>query len=300
LPASRIAFFNILLYVAQDGNWFDADKLAEHIKITGLFFAFSDPYLESRLKVKAETFVFEGLTLTSSYEEFNPSGIMRYYLLVRPLFKAYCYIFAALGLLEITQETPPLVRNYKNKQYPFSIYDSLKAIRITKLGRWCLGLTEERPPKLSQEYQAIADRELLLVTVQGNSLERRVYLDKIGRRLGEDRWRISPASFIAGCINKRQITERVERFKTLIDPNPAPHWEQLFKKVFDRAGLFDARRSDILIYDLPEDREILEELFRDPEIKRIVRRVEGRMLAVAAKDQTKFFNLLSEHGIAHF
>jgi len=85
----------------------------------------------------------------------------------------------------------------------------------------------------------------------------------------------------------------------LIDPNPAPHWEQLFKKVIDRAGLFDTRRSDILIFNLPEDREIQEELLRDPEIKRVVRRVEGRMLAVSVKNQSKFYAVLGEHGIAH-
>jgi hypothetical protein len=101
-------------------------------------------------------------------------------------------------------------------------------------------------------------------------------------------------------LNKRQIVERIDRFKSLIDPNPAPHWEQLFKKVVDRAGLFDKKRTDMLVYDLPEDREIQEDLLRDPEIKRFVRRVEGRLLVVAAKDESKFYALLGEHGITHF
>ena len=301
LPNSRVIFKDILMYIAQDGNWFDADKVAEYIKISRRDFSFCDYYLSRKLKVRGETFVIDNMTLSSGYdEEFHPEGLMRFYLFTRPLFKAYCYIFAALGLLEITQETTPLVRTCQKKQYPFSTYDSLKAIRITELGRWCLGLTDKRPPKPAQEYQAIADRELLLVTVQGNSLERRLYLDRIGKRLGEDRWRISPASFIAGCINRRQISGRIERFKQLIDPQPAPHWEQLFKKVIDRAGLFDEKRSDMLIYDLPQDREFQDELLRDPEIKRIIRRVEGRMVAVAAKDQAKFYAVLGEHGIAHF
>jgi len=300
MPASRKVFHDILLYVAQDGAWFDADSLAEHIRIMGKEFSFCDINLERTLRVKAETIVIDGLTYTHGYEEFHPEGIMHFPLLVRPLFKAYCYIFAALGLLEITQTAPPIVRTSKKKQYPFSPYDSLATIRITELGRWCLGLTSECPPKPSQVYEAIADRELLLVTVQGNSLERKVYLDKVGQRLGEDRWRISPASFIAGCTNTKQIAERVERFKALIDPDPAPHWEQLFKKVINVAGLFSKSRPDMLVYDLPSNQEITEELLRDPELKRIARRVEGRMLAVSSKDQKKFFALLNEHGIAHF
>ena len=300
IPVSRKIFHDILLYAARDGGWLDADKLAEHIRIMGKNFAFCEQNHESSLRVKTDAYVIDGISYSSRYEDFHPDGPLRFYLLERPLFKAYCYIFAALGLLEIVQTAPPLVRYNKEKRYPISPYDSLRAIRITELGRWCLGLTGERPPKLSHEYDAIADRELFLVTVHGSSLERQVYLDKIGRRLGESRWRISPASFISGCINKRQIAERVERFKMLIDSNPAPHWEQLFQKVIERAGLFDKNRSDMLVYDLPGNREIAEELIRDPELKHIARRVEGRMLAVAFKDEEKFFALLKEHGIARF
>jgi hypothetical protein len=58
------------------------------------------------------------------------------------------------------------------------------------------------------------------LTVQGSSLERTVYLDRIGRKLGPDRWRISPDSFIAGCADKKQIEERTHKFKALIDPSP--------------------------------------------------------------------------------
>jgi hypothetical protein len=308
LPASRKIFHDILLYIAADGNWFDADKLAEHIRITGKDFSFCDRYMEKSLKVKADTFAIYPIDSNEGpinlhcdyYDEFHPDGIMRFYLLARPLFKAYCYIFATLGILEIVQGAAPLVRSYRKKQYPFSSYDSLKAVRVTEFGRWCLDVTDKRPPKPPHEYHAIADRELFLVTVQGNSLERRLYLDKIGQRLGEDRWRISPASFIAGCANIRHLTERIERFKALIDPKPAPHWERLFQKVLDRAGIFDAHRSDMLVYDLPQNQELLEELLQNTELKHIARRVEGRMLAVAAKDQRKFYALLNEHGIAHF
>ena len=301
LPLSRKVFHELLLYMARDESWFDANALTDYLRASGKAFSFCEWDFEKSLRVKADTFEFEGLTLSNSYSgDFRPDGLMRHNLLVRPLFKAYCYIFAAFGVLEITQITPPLVRNFKNKQHPFSPYDSLKAVRLTELGRWCLGVSDKRPERPSQEYQAIADKELLLVTVKGNSLERRVYLDKIGQRLGEDRWRISPGSFIAGCINQRQIAERIERFKLLIDSKPAPHWEQLFNKVISRAGLFDNKRTDMLIYDLPENKEIQEELLHDPEIKRIVRRAEGRMLVVAAKNQSKFYALLAEHGIAHF
>jgi len=301
LPPSRETFHKILLEVAKDGRRFDADKLAEHIRVTAKKFSFCDSDFEKTLKIKASLLEVDGIAYSCEYyEDFRVKGILRYPLLVKPLFKAYCYIFAALGLLEITCETPPLVITKGAKQSPISPYDSLKTIRITKLGLWCLGLSSEKPPLPRQEYQAIADKELLLVTVQGKSLERTVFLDRIGIKLGEDRWRVSPASFISGCETKKQIEDRIARFKKLIDPAPAPHWLELFDKAVTRAGLFGHYRHDMLVYDLGENRKIAEELLRDPELKRIAFRAEGGMLIVPAKNQKKFLALLSEHGIASF
>jgi hypothetical protein len=301
LPCSRKVFHEILRGVAQDGHRFDANKLAKYIKRTLQNFSFCDRDLEGTMKMKAETIEADGIIYTANYnDECRPDGILHYYLLLKPVFKAYCYLFAALGLLEITLEMPPLARKYHDKGHPISSYDSLKTIRITEFGRWCLGLTTKRPPKPAREYQAIADRELYLVTVQGNSLERRVYLDKVGQKLGENRWRISPASFIAGCDNQKYIEERIERFKALIDPDPAPHWMSLFDKVQHRAGLFDLVRTDMLVYALPPDRSLTEELLQDPQLKTIAMRAEGKLLVVPAKKQRQFFALLHEHGIAHF
>jgi hypothetical protein len=127
-----------------------------------------------------------------------------------------------------------------------------------------------------------------------------VYLDRIGIKLGEDRWRVSPASFISGCESKKQIEDRIARFKKLIDPAPAPHWLELFDKTISRAGLFGRYRNDVLVYNLGANRKIAEELLRDSELKSIAFRAEGGMLIVPLRNQKKFLALLNEHGIASF
>ncbi|MDR3161770.1 MAG: hypothetical protein LBU28_09165 [Spirochaetaceae bacterium] len=302
LPLSRSVFQDILRMVARDGRWFDADILADRIRQSGMVFAFCNASLEDSLKIKADALDIGGLTYEAEeYDnDFNPTGVFRHELLVKPVFKAYCLLFAALGLLDISFKDPPLRRHYHGKALPISPYDCLGAIRITELGLWCLRFTTRLPPRPERNYQAIADRELYLVTVQGNSLERQVYLDRIGVKLGENRWRISPASFIAGCENKHQIDDRISRFKFLIDPQPAPHWEALFDKVLNRAGLFDQRRAEVLVYQLPEDRALAEELLSDPALKPIALRAEGKLLVVPAKNHRKFLAFLNDHGISHF
>ena len=301
LPPSREVFYDILINIAENGGVFDADKLTDYIRFTNKNFVFFDRYIGDYLKIKANSFNLDEIVCRQEYDnDFSPKYYFRHELVVKPVFKAYCYLFAGLGLLEITQKQPPLVRELKGKTHPISAYDSLATVKITEFGRWCLDLTQKRPPKPKQEYEAIADKELFLVTVRGNSLERTLFLDKIGQKLGENRWRVSPASFIAGCRDKNQIQERITRFKTLIDPKPAPHWEALFKKTLARAGIFDGLRSNALVYTLPEDREITEELLRDPALKTMAFRAEGRMLIVPARSLSKFTAFLGEHGIASF
>jgi hypothetical protein len=109
-PPSRKIFHEILMEVAKDGRRFDADKLAEHIKVTAQPFMFSGSDFERSLKIKASALNLNGITYScESHEDFRAMGILRHDMLVKPLFKAYCYIFDALGLLEITQKIPPLV-----------------------------------------------------------------------------------------------------------------------------------------------------------------------------------------------
>ncbi|MDR2134503.1 MAG: hypothetical protein LBP27_05290 [Treponema sp.] len=301
LPSSRGIFRSILMDCAGAGKTFDADKVASFIYRSRQDFTFFPDGISRHIRYKADSLIMDGLVYADNYySEFSPQGIMLCPLLIAPLFKAYCYLFAALGILEITQHMPPLPRVQGEKKRPISPYDSLKTFKVTELGKWCLGLTEKRPARPRSEYQAIADRELLLVTVQGNSLERSVYLDKIGRRLGPDRWRISPDSFIAGCAAKSQIEERVYKFKKLIDPDPAPHWSALFEKVISRSGLFDETPDDMLLYRLPSDQHITEELLRDAEFRSLVYRAEGGLLIVPKGNRKKFIAALNKHGIAVF
>ncbi|MDR2071133.1 MAG: hypothetical protein LBP81_06950 [Treponema sp.] len=301
LPSSRGIFQDILMFCAKDGRAFDADKITRIIYRTSRPFFFYSNDVGRYLKYRAEEISADGVVFAAGYNDtFDITGIMEYHLLTAPLFKAYCYLFAALGILEITQVMPPLGRVLKKKSRPISPYDSLKTFRVTEFGKWCLDLTKKRPAHTISEYQAIADKDLLLVTVQGNSLERTIYLDKIGRKLGPNRWRISPDSFIAGCTEKKHLEERVAKFKSLIDPAPAPHWLALFEKVMNRAGLFDYLLAGHVVYQLPSDRNVAEELLRDPEFRLLIYRAEGGIIVVPEKNLKKFYTLLNAHGIVVF
>ncbi|GHU02974.1 hypothetical protein FACS1894147_06120 [Spirochaetia bacterium] len=300
-PPSRQVFLKILTMIAGDGRWFSTASLARYILINEYLFNFVHPQSENRLYIKAGSLALDGVVYKCAKGETDlfPLASLRFDLLLRPLFNAYCYLLAALGLLELTQKNPPEpVTNALKKTRPISPYDALDAVRVTNLGRWCLGLTEERPGRLQEQYEAIADHELLLVTVRGFSFERTLYLDTIGEKLGEDRWRISPRSFISGCTGKPEIEDRIKKFRRLIDKEPAPHWEALFRNALERAG-FQARIVPATAYFLGGSRSLAEDLLNDPLLSSCAMRAEGGMLLVPDRLKKKFLDLLSDHGVLY-
>jgi hypothetical protein len=265
-------------------------------------FSFCEDYYENNFGVKADTLTIDGMEIkpTKDYDRrvevscyFKPS------LFVKPLFRAYCCVLASIGILEAGFAEPSKIVTLNGEQKPVSMYDCLKTVKITELGLWCLNLGP-KPACPRSSVSAIADSELLLVTVKGKSLERKLFLDRIGDKLGEDRWRISPESFIRNCDSKEAIQDRINRFKTLVSSDTAPHWQSLFDKALARAGLFNKNTVEALVFSLPDDPELENELFRGGGLNGIAFRAEGRLLVVPAKNEKKFRAFLSSRGIAWF
>jgi hypothetical protein len=302
----RGALAACLLAIAKDGRTLDACALVEQLKYSGKRLSFFPADELRYLKIRADEIHLFGKEMErrNSWDDFNPTGILRFDFTEKPLFFGYLYVCACLGILEITQAPPPLVCQRGDKKLPISIFDSLKTVKITEFGRWCLGLSSEPPAMEKSKYEAIADNELFLVTVRGKSLERTIFLDRIGEKLGTDRWRINPSTFISGCENRAQIEERIKKFHDLIEENPAPHWEKLFKTVLERTTFLDNQHFSAIVYRLPFDtparREASTELLADPELRGIAMRAEGGLLVIPYLNEKRFYALLAAHGIAHF
>ncbi|GMO36057.1 MAG: hypothetical protein Ta2F_11960 [Termitinemataceae bacterium] len=306
-PNSRNVFFNTMYQIAKDGRWFDAEKLSLNTHFNTKTFGFINDHYERRTGIIAKSIKIDDIIYTEEYSDlFAIDGGFRLELLIKPLFKAYCYLFAALGILEITQKQPEnRCVTKKDKNIPLSIYDSLSLIRVTEFGKWCIGVNQNKPVVAKNKFEAIADKELLLITVKGNSLALTLLLDKIGVKLGNNRWRVSCSSFLRDCIKKEDIIERIDAFRNLIDKNPSFVWENLFNKTLSYCGYFSQHTVDGFIFSLDakdgidkaEHQKIIEAILKDPRLKGTAFRAENKMLVVPAKQKNSFLQILSDHGI---
>jgi hypothetical protein len=298
IPASRKVLFSILQHAAKTGSIYDVDKLCAWIETRKNGFRFCDENYEEALCIKADAVKLDDMIVEPERgnNHITPPKYFWHGLLVKPLFRAYCCMLAALGLLEVSFADPPKPILLKGEYKPVSMFDALKTIKVTELGRWALGVGE-KPEVQKSDAEAIADNELLLVTVRGKSLARRLFLDKIGDKLGDGRWKISPQSFIRECSDQEDIAKRIDSFKTLVCQNPGQHWQRLFDNVFARVGVFSQNVVNAAVFKLPADKALHEELFAEGELDGIAFRAEGGMLIVPQENQKTFLSVLASHGI---
>ena len=295
---SRNGMKELLQQMYGDGNWFSIENLFQSFILHGNSCGFWNNEILSRiLYMRGDVIETEfGPYIPDPYDKgFHARGVLRQMLFEKPLFKAYCYLFAVLGLVEIREKPAPLILKKNEKMYPLTPYEGICSMKVTPFGAWCLDFTDERPAVKKGKFETIADSKLLLVTFKGLSLERKLFLEQIGDPMGTERFKISEVSFIRGCDNPVEIRSRIERFKKLIEPNPSERWLSFFSMIEQRATLF-AHGEAVLLYTFPDDAAIREMFALDPAFRKIIIRAEGNRIVIKKKEQALFKKLLAGHG----
>ncbi|MFW5826866.1 MAG: hypothetical protein ACOCU4_02180 [Alkalispirochaeta sp.] len=298
-PVARSVYFELLKLIANAGSWFDADEMAESIRMQAVTFRlFREDSAATELLLKGAALDLpEGRIELERWERgFVPDVYLVHHLVTKPLLKSYCYLMAALGVLEITETEPEQRLTRKDKLVPISPADGLTRVRITPFGAWCLGVSQEKPELSEVYYEAIADRALPLITYRGQSLECKVFLERIGDLIGEDRYRVSEASFIRDCGSPADIEHRIGEFHRLIAKEPARHWEELFSRIRDRARLFEQEEPCVMI-QLPQDPALRRLFLEDVKLASLVVRAEGGRIVVPQSNYKKLRKVLEEYGV---
>lgn len=295
--SSRKGMVKTLSTLQPNGTWYEVEDLFQSFLTRRFSLRFQDEdVLHTALFIRGQEIKMPYAVYESFDDKgFHPKAFLRRPLFERPLFKAYLYLFATLGMLDIAETPPPLVLTKNEKLHPLTPYEALSSVRLTPFGAWCLNMTQERPQPKKQVFETITDKELLLVTFKGKSLERRLFLEQIGIPLGEERFKITEASFIRGCSAPSEILKRIEKFKLIIDAEPSMRWMEFFASLEKRSTLF-CHGEEVLLYSFPDDPEIRKMFSTDPAFKKLLIRAEDNKVVVRRGNQKAFQKLLMEHG----
>ena len=206
------------------------------------------------------------------------------------------FLMASVGAAEIAiNEAPSAERFVRSDLSPF---DSLEFIRLTPLGRYALGLTDEYEAP-EQEHMAYfeLDPERLIIRslVEPNPYAQ--LLKDTSVPISKNRFETSALSFLANCHTKADVESKIKIFRQFISDELPPLWEQFFKSLLQHCHPLKEDTQNYKRYTLdPENRDLVMLVTTDPVLRRIVIRAENYRIMVKTEDLRKFETQLKKHG----
>lgn len=209
-----------------------------------------------------------------------------------PFLKGFYFLLGGLGMLELAYEYPSEVSS--------SVFNSLKYVRLTELGKYALGLTSTyTPPAIEKKKLFLLDNERLLIRslVENNPYES--LLQDTAIPIGNHRFIMNSDSFLKNCKTEKDVNDKIDFFKQFISQEDAPEiWISFFDSLLKQCHPLKKMKSDnYVIYQLDgNNKELIRLLTTDSVLKSIIIRAEGYMILVEVKNQRKLIDRLKTYG----
>lgn len=216
--------------------------------------------------------------------------------IVCPFVKSFLFLLGTLGLLEVYYDLPEDNGSLYLKNGYLSKYDGLKYIRFTDLGAYVFGRRENYEFKRQEEESEILlEEEHFIVTLLGNAPTKTMFLERIGQKIANNKYKISKESFLRGLEGPSSLHERIEEFHSKIQ-NPKPKiWKEFLEEI--------ERKSDSIIYkpeyrvfQLKDDKELISILTKDSRFQNYVRKGEEYHIFIKEEHFALFAKYLKEYG----
>jgi hypothetical protein len=93
------------------------------------------------------------------------------------------------------------------------------------------------------------------------------------------------------------VESKIKIFRQFISSKLPPLWEQFFKQLIQHCHPLKEDKTSYKRYQLdPENRDLVQLITTDPQLRQLVIRAEGYRIMVKTEDFTKFETQLKKHG----
>jgi len=204
------------------------------------------------------------------------------------------FLYAAFGLIEITYHninTDALGETY------FSGYDGLQYFKLTPLGAYVLGITDEYESSNTEKTNNLQfDEDSLIILAEGDLEVINVTLANYAERLAPNRYRLANSHFLKDCKSYKDIQNKIALFKSTVGKKLPANWENHFSQLLENSKAVK-EQSKVLVFRLPADTKDLHRLIaQDTVLKPLVLKAENYYILIAGTDSAKFKNRMKELG----
>lgn len=196
--------------------------------------------------------------------------------LSNPFVKSFLFLLSSFGIVEIAYHAVPPAN-------ATSIYDTLQYVRITKLGKFALGIVNHYDETGNQGRQSdfTVDDERLLLKLNNPKSPYVFILEEFGKSVTPSLYRVDYNTFLKGCTTPENVEERIALFKRHFGENLPEVWTSFFKEVISRCSpLTKVGKKYILRRIDAKDKCLQNIILTDEKLKKHVLRAENYILLI--------------------
>lgn len=207
-----------------------------------------------------------------------------------PVFQLITGALASLGILEMVYTTP--------SREATSVLGGIKAVRLTPLGRYALGLTEDYDSAGDAKgpmFEFDTDRLIMMTLGDNNPYETilRDYLVPVG----EHRFSASAEKFLEGCITPNDLDRKISNFRLLVGDTITPVWTGFLDDLLHKCAHITSPSLQLVAYQIDSsDRELVGILTSDARLRELTVAAEGFMLLVKKENLAAFKERMRKYG----
>ncbi len=270
---------------AGGSMWVDATDLARHVFVRispqGRYIIDTQQFPAFRNKI-VNTITVDSLTRFNLVNGFTIQALLG-------MMAMLCSVgIIDMALAPVTDDTPtPL--------------DAIRYVRLSAFGRYVYGLTDKYTPSITQatpHTQCELDNERLIITALSPAAAS-VVKSHFGETISGSRFLVTESSFFRKGRTPELFNNQVERLRALagIDRFP-PVWQEFFDAMKRRFTAFRSRlMTEWHMFEIDTGCPGLAALLTgDPEIRHLIRLVEGNAFLVKRTDLPALSKVLQRHG----
>lgn len=214
--------------------------------------------------------------------------------IAQPFLKGTLFFFASFGLLDLKYDEPDLETLGVTAYSP---YDGLKYVRLTPLGAYVSGVTNNYEiPKQSAPPTMKLSPDSLTILVDSDTSIADTLLAPYATRISPSRFQTDFNTFLKECNDQYSIDNKIKLFKQFVGEDLPENWQAFFKELrqkIEPLELIGATK----IFQIPADNsDLIRLIARDAELRDLTIKAENYHILIKNSDLNKFKKRLQKFG----
>lgn len=215
--------------------------------------------------------------------------------IIEPFIKSVLFILSVLGVLEIYYDLPSENNALYLKHGYLSKFDGIKAVKFTNLGKYIFNRQEQYDFKDEEEGEVVLEDDRLIVTVMGDAPVKVLFLESIGIRIADNKFKITQESFLKKVSCKKDILDKINEFKKKIQSELNDIWKNFFEELLKKMEYVQFV-PEYRVLKLEQDKNLINIITKDKRLSNIVLKAENFHVIIKEENMEKFAEVLKENG----